>query len=110
MRIGIACYFTFGGSGVVATELGLALASRGHQIHILSYERPSRLPDFTPGVTYHYRSFRSAMRYDLSRGIAARAETFVSGIWGHLPCDRALAPPNMPPHAPQMSINMLGPQ
>jgi N-acetyl-alpha-D-glucosaminyl L-malate synthase BshA len=53
MRIGIACYPTFGGSGVVATELGLALAARGHDIHILSYERPSRLPDFVPGVTYH---------------------------------------------------------
>ena len=53
MRIGIACYPTFGGSGVVATELGLALASRGHQIHILSYERPSRLPDYFPGVTFH---------------------------------------------------------
>jgi N-acetyl-alpha-D-glucosaminyl L-malate synthase BshA len=53
MRIGIACYPTFGGSGVVATELGLALASRGHEIHILSYERPSRLPDYFPGVTFH---------------------------------------------------------
>jgi N-acetyl-alpha-D-glucosaminyl L-malate synthase BshA len=53
MRIGIACYPTFGGSGVVATELGLALAARGHVVHILSYERPSRLPDYVPGVTYH---------------------------------------------------------
>jgi N-acetyl-alpha-D-glucosaminyl L-malate synthase BshA len=53
VKIGIACYPTFGGSGVVATELALALASRGHAIHMLSYERPSRLPDFVPGVTFH---------------------------------------------------------
>ena len=53
MRIGIACYPTFGGSGVVATELALALAARGHAVHLLSYERPSRLPDFDPNVTFH---------------------------------------------------------
>lgn len=65
MKIGIACYPTFGGSGVVATELALALAARGHEIHMLSYERPSRLPDYVPGVTFHevtapsYPLFRS---------------------------------------------------
>lgn len=52
MRVAIACYPTFGGSGVVATELGLALAGRGHEVHILSYERPSRLPDYVPNVTF----------------------------------------------------------
>ena len=44
LRIGIACYPTYGGSGVMATELGLALADRGHDVHLFSYERPMRLP------------------------------------------------------------------
>ena len=43
MRIGIVCYPTVGGSGVVATEMATALAARGHEIHLLSYDRPGRL-------------------------------------------------------------------
>ena len=43
MRIGIVCYPTFGGSGVVATELGLALAEEGHTVHFITYDRPVRL-------------------------------------------------------------------
>jgi N-acetyl-alpha-D-glucosaminyl L-malate synthase BshA len=53
LRIGIACYPTFGGSGVMATELGLALADRGHEIHMFSYARPSRLQTYHHGVEFH---------------------------------------------------------
>ncbi len=52
MRIGIVCYPTFGGSGVVATELGMALAEKGHIIHFITYDRPVRLRDH-PNVHYH---------------------------------------------------------
>jgi len=53
MRIGIVCYPTFGGSGVVATELGKALAKKGHQIHFITYSRPVKLEDITKNITYH---------------------------------------------------------
>ena len=52
MRIGIVCYPTFGGSGVVATELGMALAAKGHVVHFITYDRPVRLRDH-PNVFYH---------------------------------------------------------
>ena len=53
MRIGITCYPTYGGSGAMATELGMALARRGHEVHFITYQQPFRLPDFMPGVFYH---------------------------------------------------------
>lgn len=53
MRIGIVCYPTYGGSGAVATELGLALAERGHEIHLISYAQPFRLRGFHERVTFH---------------------------------------------------------
>src|SRR6056300_1051014 len=54
MNIGITCYPTFGGSGVVATELGRALAKRGHQIHFISYNLPVRLEALNdPNIHYH---------------------------------------------------------
>ena len=53
MRIGITCYPTYGGSGVVATELGLELAQRGHQIHFISYSQPIRLTNPQPNIHYH---------------------------------------------------------
>jgi N-acetyl-alpha-D-glucosaminyl L-malate synthase BshA len=53
MRIGITCYPTYGGSGIVATELGLELASRGHEVHFISYANPIRLDPDTPGIFYH---------------------------------------------------------
>ena len=53
MRIGIVCYPTYGGSGVVATELGLALAAKGHQIHFITYKRPARLTHFRENVYFH---------------------------------------------------------
>ncbi|MEI6489315.1 MAG: N-acetyl-alpha-D-glucosaminyl L-malate synthase BshA [Bacteroidota bacterium] len=52
MKIGIVCYPTFGGSGVVATELGTALAAKGHQVHFISYSQPVRL-DFSGNLFYH---------------------------------------------------------
>jgi L-malate glycosyltransferase len=53
MRIGIVCYPTVGGSGVVATEMATALAKRGHEVHLLSYDRPSRLRAGTRGLRFH---------------------------------------------------------
>lgn len=53
MKIGITCYPTYGGSGVVATELGIELAQRGHEIHFISYSQPIRLTEFGPGLHYH---------------------------------------------------------
>jgi len=53
MKIGIVCYPTFGGSGVVATELGIGLAQRGHEIHFITYKRPARLSHFQENVVYH---------------------------------------------------------
>src|SRR3984957_177323 len=53
MKIGITCYPTYGGSGVVATELGLELAQRGHDIHFISYAQPIRLSGSEPNIHYH---------------------------------------------------------
>lgn len=53
MKIAIVCYPTFGGSGVVATELGLELANRGHEIHFITYRQPVRLALLNPNVHYH---------------------------------------------------------
>jgi L-malate glycosyltransferase len=53
VKIGITCYPTYGGSGAVATELGIALAQRGHEVHFITYQQPFRLPAFLPGVFFH---------------------------------------------------------
>lgn len=53
LKIGITCYPTYGGSGAVATELGIALADRGHEIHFITYRQPFRLPAFLPRVYFH---------------------------------------------------------
>ena len=53
MNIGIICYASVGGSGIVATELGKALARRGHQVHIISTETPFRLGEFQAGLSFH---------------------------------------------------------
>ena len=53
MKIGIVCYPTFGGSGVVATELGMALSAQGHQVHFISYSQPFRLDVFSGNLFYH---------------------------------------------------------
>jgi N-acetyl-alpha-D-glucosaminyl L-malate synthase BshA len=53
MRVGITCYPTYGGSGIVATELGLELANRGHDVHFISYANPIRLDPGIPRIHYH---------------------------------------------------------
>ena len=53
MRIGIVCYPTFGGSGVLATELGKALANKGHEVHFITYQQPVRLSEFNANIFYH---------------------------------------------------------
>ncbi len=53
MRIGITCYPTYGGSGVVATELGIELANRDHQVHFISYSQPIRLTESHPNIHFH---------------------------------------------------------
>jgi N-acetyl-alpha-D-glucosaminyl L-malate synthase BshA len=53
MKIGIVCYPTFGGSGVLATELGMGLARKGHQIHFITHRRPARLAVFQENVLFH---------------------------------------------------------
>jgi len=53
VKIGITCYPTYGGSGAVATELGIALADRGHEVHFITYRQPFRLPSFLPRVFFH---------------------------------------------------------
>jgi L-malate glycosyltransferase len=53
MKIGIVCYPTFGGSGVVATELGKALAKNGHKVHFITYTQPARLDFFNENIFYH---------------------------------------------------------
>ena len=59
MKIGIVCYPTYGGSGVVATELGKALAKEGHLVHFITYMRPPRLDVFQPNVFFHEVSFQN---------------------------------------------------
>jgi L-malate glycosyltransferase len=53
MNIGITCYPTYGGSGVVATELGIELAARGHEVHFISYAQPIRLVEPQPNIHFH---------------------------------------------------------
>jgi len=62
MKIGIVCYPTYGGSGVVATEIGLALADKGHKVHFITYKRPARLSPFHENVFMHEVS---SMKYPL---------------------------------------------
>lgn len=59
MRVGIVCYPTFGGSGVVATELGIALAKQGHKVHFITYSQPSRLFFLNENLFYHEVDFRT---------------------------------------------------
>src|ERR1700755_130607 len=53
MKVGITCYPTYGGSGIVATELGVELANRGHDVHFITYANPIRLDPGTPRIFYH---------------------------------------------------------
>src|SRR5262245_30858157 len=53
MKIGITCYPTYGGSGVVGTELGIELAARGHEVHFIAYQQPIRLNGRHPEIFFH---------------------------------------------------------
>ena len=64
MKIGIVCYPTFGGSGVVATELGKALAREGHKIHFITYRQPTRLDFFSENLFYHEVDIKSYPLFD----------------------------------------------
>ncbi|TKC01044.1 N-acetyl-alpha-D-glucosaminyl L-malate synthase BshA [Pedobacter cryophilus] len=64
MKIGIVCYPTFGGSGVVATELGKALADHGHQVHFITYSQPARLDFFSENLFYHEVSVSNYPLFD----------------------------------------------
>ena len=64
MKIGITCYPTFGGSGVVATELGLELSKRGHEVHFISYSVPMRLKSFSENVFFHKVEMSSYPLFD----------------------------------------------
>jgi len=66
MKIGIVCYPTFGGSGVVATELGKALAQKGHEIHFISYSRPVRLDSDSKNIFFHEVSVIDYPLFDYS--------------------------------------------
>ena len=75
MNIGIVCYASIGGSGIVATELGKMLASRGHHVHVLSSDTPFRLGDYQPGLSFHRVEDADAIRCSASRSTCCRWRT-----------------------------------
>ncbi|MCU0452223.1 MAG: N-acetyl-alpha-D-glucosaminyl L-malate synthase BshA [Bacteroidetes bacterium] len=77
MKIGITCYPTYGGSGVVATELGKALAKRGHQVHFISYAMPMRLSGFLENLFYHEVEMSSYPLFDFPLYTLALASKMV---------------------------------
>jgi L-malate glycosyltransferase len=80
MRIGIVCYPTFGGSGVLATELGKALAQKGHQVHFITYQQPVRLNGFIPNIFYHEVQVPTYPLFDYPPYETALASTMVDMI------------------------------
>jgi N-acetyl-alpha-D-glucosaminyl L-malate synthase BshA len=80
MRIGIVCYPTFGGSGVLATELGKALAQLGHQVHFITYQQPVRLNGFIPNRFYHEVQVPTYPLFDYPPYETALASTMVDVI------------------------------
>jgi L-malate glycosyltransferase len=80
MRIGIVCYPTFGGSGVLATELGKALAQKGHMVHFITYQQPVRLNGFIPNIFYHEVQVPTYPLFDYPPYETALASTMVDVI------------------------------
>lgn len=80
MKIGIVCYPTFGGSGVMATELGLALADKGHEIHFITYQQPVRLNVFRPNIYYHEVIVPKYPLFDFPPYETALASTMVNVV------------------------------
>ena len=83
MRIGIVCYPTFGGSGVLATELGKALADKGHQVHFITYQQPVRLNVFNANIFYHEVRVPTYPLFDYPPYEVALASTMVDVIMNH---------------------------
>jgi len=83
MRIGIVCYPTFGGSGVLATELGKALADEGHQVHFITYQQPVRLNTFNTNIFYHEVRVPTYPLFDYPPYEVALASTMVDVIMNH---------------------------
>jgi L-malate glycosyltransferase len=85
MNIGIVCYPTYGGSGVLATELGKTLASRGHKIHFITYNRPVRLGHFVQNVLFHEVRVEDYPLFEYPPYESALASTLVDvGRYHHL--------------------------
>lgn len=80
MNIGIVCYPTFGGSGVLATELGKALAEKGHSIHFITYDQPVRLGGFHTNIYYHEVTVPAYPLFDYPPYETALASTMVDVI------------------------------
>lgn len=80
MRIGIVCYPTFGGSGVLATELGKALADKGHQVHFITYQQPVRLNVFNANIFYHEVRVPTYPLFDYPPYETALASTLVDVV------------------------------
>src|SRR6516164_4265713 len=83
MRIGIVCYPTFGGSGVLATELGKALADKGHQVHFITYQQPVRLTEYNANICYHEVRVTSYPLFDYPPYETALSSTMVDVIINH---------------------------
>ncbi len=83
MRLGIVCYPTFGGSGVLATELGKALADEGHQVHFITYQQPVRLNVFNANIFYHEVRVPTYPLFDYPPYEVALASTMVDVIMNH---------------------------
>lgn len=83
MRIGIVCYPTFGGSGVLATELGKALADKGHSVHFITYQQPVRLNAFNTNIYYHEVRVPTYPLFDYPPYEVALASTMVDVITNH---------------------------
>lgn len=83
MRIGIVCYPTFGGSGVLATELGKALADKGHYVHFITYQQPVRLNVFSANIFYHEVRVPTYPLFDYPPYEVALSSTMVDVILHH---------------------------
>ncbi len=83
MRIGIVCYPTFGGSGVLATELGKALADKGHSVHFITYQQPVRLNVFSANIFYHEVRVPTYPLFDYPPYEVALSSTMVDVILNH---------------------------
>src|SRR5450432_4286088 len=83
MRIGIVCYPTFGGSGVLAKELGKALADKGNQVNFITYQQPVRLTEYNANIFYHEVRVTSYPLFDYPPYETALSSTMVDVILNH---------------------------